>query len=171
MRHLGLLLAALAIAAPLACSVDFEADQAKYDAERCSRQPQTCGGEGGTSASGGVAGKGGLGGTAGIGQGGDSAGAGALAGEGGVGAVAGEGGAGGSGPCVGSEVRCNDGNAESCSLGEWVVTTCSGSTPACEAGSCVECVNDSVSCEGGVPQLCSGNAWVAQTACSGNQIC
>ncbi len=177
MRNLGLVCAAFALAAPAACNVDYEANQDEYDEKRCARTPALpeClgqGGDGGGGGSAGTLGKGGVGGTSKGGSSG-SAGDGASAGVG-DGGTTDVGGAGGfdSGPCVEPDVRCNpEGNAETCSGDQWVETVCSGATPECEAGVCVECVTDSVRCNDSTPELCVSNAWQAQTACAGNQIC
>ena len=45
---------------------------------------------------------------------------------------------------------------------------CSGTTPYCEAGSCVACQSGKGQCDGNVPQLCQQGAWVNQPPCLGN---
>lgn len=48
---------------------------------------------------------------------------------------------------------------------------CSGRTPVCENGVCVECASDSTPrcIENETPQQCVNNKWVSEPACSGNR--
>ncbi|HEV8247518.1 MAG TPA: hypothetical protein VGP93_17195, partial [Polyangiaceae bacterium] len=175
MRHFGSVCAALALATPLACGVDYEANQAKYDRARCALSPYTCTSAGGTTSSGGAAGSNGVGGMAGsaAGQGGGSSGGASGGGNGGSsGGSAGQAGVGGtSQDCSDGDVRCLDGNAETCSANQWLTTVCEAPTPACEAGACVVCANDSQRCNTGGPELCVSNTWQPQAACGANEIC
>ncbi len=155
MRH-SAVRATLAALLLVACSVDYEADQAEYDRRKCEVQPFAC-------ASAGSAADGGAAGTYG-GFGGSTAGTGAEAGSAGYAGSAG-------GPCVNDELRCNDDSAEQCIDGIWTATLCEEPTPACELGLCVECVTDSGRCVDDVPQLCVGNLWEEQAACEGQSVC
>ena len=44
---------------------------------------------------------------------------------------------------------------------------CTGTTPDCVNGTCVECTSGVQCAAGNTPQTCTGNQWVSQTPCSG----
>jgi hypothetical protein len=46
---------------------------------------------------------------------------------------------------------------------------CSGATPVCSGGSCVECMNGDGRCAvGDVPEICEGGKWAKKPACGGS---
>jgi len=159
-----------AVAGIVACGVDYEADQAKYDRIHCIRDPKSC--ETGGAAGFSFGGFGGSGGTGNV----DSS-TGATGGFGGFGGTGGSGGgvdggdAGDTGPCLDGDKRCTGTNKELCVGSSWQSTPCTTPTPECELGECVLCANGNARCVAGAPEQCTGNTWVKLSPCTSSTIC
>lgn len=80
------------------------------------------------------------------------------------------------GVCAPGQTQCQGNVAQNCSsAGRWqTATTCSGTTPICTNGACVECTVGAVQCAtdggNGIQTCATGGTWGAPVACTG-QTC
>ena len=85
---------------------------------------------------------------------------------------AGDGGATG---CTNGATACVGSTPETCSGGQWVVAdaACTGTTPVCLAGACVQCSPGTAGCDGNASATCSSTGqWGGLVDCTGtNQTC
>ena len=91
------------------------------------------------------------------------------------GAGGGDGGDGAVPVCSGGATGCVGSTPETCSGGQWVVAdaSCSGATPVCLGGSCMQCTPGKTGCDGNGSATCTSTGqWGGIIDCTGtNQTC